>query len=332
MMPNEIKASSTVVPSPEEVSPTPCDTCSYPAHQIRVHLQYLGHPIANDPLYGGESIWGESLGRGGVDLIPTANALSSEEVLARRVKSGKGDNTELAEKCANSDLSDRAYANIDASSPIRLSQQAREIIAKLRKARDEAEDWIKRVAFPLRMRADDRWKEVVFTTQNAQDEITVRPVPTASEFARSSTPSGSSTPVPPPAKLPRGVSPRSLISQEADQALDDYSSPLPKPDFLPEGFCDQCYVPVPDDPDPEGLFIYLHALRYTTPKLGEWSTPLPRWAESRWGGDWRGWSDEAPPEPFPDEAEDTGSAIVESQAQQVAEAQGETGEDVTAKE
>jgi len=28
-------------------------------HQIRLHLQWMGHPIANDPNYGGELFWGE---------------------------------------------------------------------------------------------------------------------------------------------------------------------------------------------------------------------------------------------------------------------------------
>ncbi|KAF9968984.1 hypothetical protein BGZ73_008921 [Actinomortierella ambigua] len=35
-------------------------------HQIRVHLQFLGYPIANDPLYHNTSIWGPNNGRGGV--------------------------------------------------------------------------------------------------------------------------------------------------------------------------------------------------------------------------------------------------------------------------
>lgn len=113
------------------------------AHQIRVHLQYLGHPIANDPLYGLPTIWGEELGKGGVDLVPTPLARPSEEVLASRVKSGMGGDPELAAKYATTNPDDRAYANIDAASPILLSQQARDIIAKLRRARDEAEDWIK---------------------------------------------------------------------------------------------------------------------------------------------------------------------------------------------
>jgi tRNA pseudouridine32 synthase / 2,5-diamino-6-(5-phospho-D-ribitylamino)-pyrimidin-4(3H)-one deaminase len=34
-------------------------------HQIRVHLQYLGHPIINDPLYSSPDIWGDNLGKNG---------------------------------------------------------------------------------------------------------------------------------------------------------------------------------------------------------------------------------------------------------------------------
>lgn len=34
-------------------------------HQIRVHLQYLGYPIANDPIYSNPYIWGDKLGKNG---------------------------------------------------------------------------------------------------------------------------------------------------------------------------------------------------------------------------------------------------------------------------
>ncbi|QLL34396.1 hypothetical protein HG536_0G02570 [Torulaspora globosa] len=33
-------------------------------HQIRVHLQFLGHPIANDPIYSNVTVWGPNLGKG----------------------------------------------------------------------------------------------------------------------------------------------------------------------------------------------------------------------------------------------------------------------------
>lgn len=32
-------------------------------HQIRVHLQFLGHPIANDPVYSNPQVWGDTLGK-----------------------------------------------------------------------------------------------------------------------------------------------------------------------------------------------------------------------------------------------------------------------------
>ncbi|KAJ2486265.1 DRAP deaminase [Coemansia sp. RSA 2320] len=34
-------------------------------HQIRVHLQFLGFPIANDPLYCNREVWGDSMGKNG---------------------------------------------------------------------------------------------------------------------------------------------------------------------------------------------------------------------------------------------------------------------------
>lgn len=34
-------------------------------HQIRVHLQYLGFPIANDPIYSNKEVWGDSFGKNG---------------------------------------------------------------------------------------------------------------------------------------------------------------------------------------------------------------------------------------------------------------------------
>lgn len=129
-------------------------------------------------------------------------------------------------------------------------------------------------------------------------EPPLRPVPTASEFN-----GGSSTP-----QKRKGNQKHLKSTEIAELPFEEFVSPMPKPAYLPEGFCDQCFVPLPDDPDPEGLFIYLHALRYTTPKLGAWSTPLPKWAEVGWEGDWRGWSDQPVPEPFEDE---TGGEVKE---------------------
>ncbi|ODN81736.1 hypothetical protein L202_02127 [Cryptococcus amylolentus CBS 6039] len=221
-------------------------------HQIRVHLQYLGHPIANDPLYGTTAIWGPSLGKGGVDLVPSDSGVSREEALKARAGTATPQTNDV----------DRELDNIDLNSPIRLSNQARGIIANLRREKDAAEDWIK-------------WSEVIFNTKQAQDDLEAeKPKDTK------------------PQKIPR-LQGRQEALKLPDPLPDDTPSPLKPPLYLPPGFCPQCFVPVPDDPDPETLFIYLHALRYTTDKLGAFETPMPRWASKEWDGDWRGWEDGA---------------------------------------
>ena len=48
-----------------ETSIVRCRPFTGRTHQIRVHLQYLGHPIANDPVYSNEWVWGPELGKNG---------------------------------------------------------------------------------------------------------------------------------------------------------------------------------------------------------------------------------------------------------------------------
>ena len=46
-------------------------------------------------------------------------------------------------------------------------------------------------------------------------------------------------------------------------------------------YCPECYLPLHPDPQPEKLYIFLHALKYTT-SLGEFSTEMPEWAAEGW--------------------------------------------------
>jgi tRNA pseudouridine32 synthase len=47
-------------------------------------------------------------------------------------------------------------------------------------------------------------------------------------------------------------------------------------------YCSECYLPLHPDPPPERLYIFLHALRYTTTSLGVFETEMPEWAAEGW--------------------------------------------------
>ncbi|RIA93644.1 pseudouridine synthase [Glomus cerebriforme] len=51
-----------------------CKPITGRTHQIRVHLQYLGYVIANDPLYN-HNVWGQQKGKGGIDEASTKSVI-----------------------------------------------------------------------------------------------------------------------------------------------------------------------------------------------------------------------------------------------------------------
>ena len=63
-------------------------------HQLRVHLQFLGHPIANDPIYCNQRVFGPSLAQG------DAESDHDESIIARLSRMGK---SEVAEAVAYHD-------------------------------------------------------------------------------------------------------------------------------------------------------------------------------------------------------------------------------------
>lgn len=54
-------------------------------HQLRVHLQFLGHPITNDPIYCNQKVFGQALGQG------DSGGDNDEDVIARLSKMGKSE-------------------------------------------------------------------------------------------------------------------------------------------------------------------------------------------------------------------------------------------------
>ncbi|KAG1830192.1 pseudouridine synthase [Suillus variegatus] len=262
-----------------------CETFSRPmtAHQIRVHLQYLGHPIANDPVYSEERIWGVNLGKGGVDVIPCehraapappAHLLSDNSPEALNLKpSNDTDSPSLLtseeESNARAKLLPRETGHdIGMGSPVPLSSEAVEIITKLRHMKDEDEDW-------------SRWRDVVFRAKAslAPKDIPRAPLPPQNKRKKG----GPSLPQTP---LPEDMSLAPQLTQgEALARLSQMEAPSPAVDTATGTlYCSECYLPLHPDPKPERLYIFLHALRYTT-SLGCFETDIPEWAAEGWKWD-----------------------------------------------
>ncbi|TFK65564.1 tRNA-pseudouridine synthase [Pluteus cervinus] len=307
------------------------------SHQIRVHLQYLGHPIANDPVYSEKKIWGENLGKGGIDLTPTDERSAPApppHLISQTEASGSPESlssppTGNAEQDLSSGPQKRLLPretgqDIGMGSPVPLSSEAVGIITRLRNMKDEDEDW-------------SRWRDVVFRAKGALTPrgLVIKPPPGQNQRKRgkaefvneewnlrkapvwldgqptkskgkgkgkaqindgeergeavSAEPSSSSlaaefdkssetSPATPPSEPPQ---------LSTDEVLEKVSTvelsvaPVVETDRV---YCPECYLPLHPDPKPEKLFIFLHALKYTT-SLGTFQTDMPAWSEEGWTWD-----------------------------------------------
>ncbi|KAK9728918.1 DRAP deaminase [Basidiobolus ranarum] len=70
-----------------ETSIVQCKPITGRTHQIRVHLQYLGHPIANDPIYASPEAWGPTRGKGKIydaaEHEATIHDLATQEFVSK---------------------------------------------------------------------------------------------------------------------------------------------------------------------------------------------------------------------------------------------------------
>ncbi|KAJ9114857.1 hypothetical protein QFC20_001228 [Naganishia adeliensis] len=250
-----------------------CKPITGRTHQIRVHLQYIGHPIVNDPLYGTSEIWGPNLGRGGVDLTPDIPA--------------EGEATDDPTMTGGTDTPS-TLASIEA----RLRGQEALPSAKLQ----QKFNW-KLEKELIRLRGEGNNKSAgggnsgsgtpgsELLPREMEDDTVVGGSPIyLSREAREIV-----------AKLRRQKDEQEdwakwsevvyrMKEAAAQQAEGSEEALLMQFEEVPEGFCEECHIPLAPDPKPDTLFIYLHAWRYTTERLGCWETPMPKWADVDWDG------------------------------------------------
>lgn len=174
-------------------------------HQIRVHLQFLGHPILNDPIYNSLA-WGPSRGQGG--HIPKTD----EELLRDLV----------------------------------AEHQAKESLNVLDICEGDLVPGLMDSAAPSSELAKNSLQELTRVAQKT-DGI----VEAASQ--------GLDTP------------------EKADTAKADVMNQETDP------LCVECRL-LRQDPLPQDLVMFLHALRYKGPDF-EYVSPMPAWAQDDWQED-----------------------------------------------
>ncbi|KAF8885998.1 tRNA-pseudouridine synthase [Infundibulicybe gibba] len=265
------------------------------SHQIRVHLQYLGYPIANDPVYSETKIWGDNLGKGGIDVTPSeeraapsppphlksdVDAIGNPESLTKTAAYGEQPPIVPYVKL----LPRETGQDIGMGSPVPLSTEAVGVITRLRNMKDEDEDW-------------SRWRDVVFRAKGVLTPrgLDIKPPHRKTkesvgqgEFVNESwnlkkAPKYYSDEDKASSKKTRRTlkkhAPR-FHSREFGSALDRRGSrkTIVEAD---NRYCPECYLPLHPDPKPEKLYIFLHALKYTT-SLGSFETDMPEWAGEGW--------------------------------------------------
>ncbi|XP_025328960.1 pseudouridylate synthase RPUSD2 [Canis lupus baileyi] len=176
-------------------------------HQIRVHLQFLGHPILNDPIYNSVA-WGPSRGRGG--HIPKTDEELLRDLVAEHQAKQSLDVLDLCE-------GDLPPGLIDSTAP----------------SSEVGKDHIEELAASAQ-----KMDGAVEATPQDLDTMTLAPGKAAET---------------------------DVVNQEID--------PL----------CAECRL-VRQDPLPQDLVMFLHALCYKGPGF-EYFSPMPAWAQDDWQED-----------------------------------------------
>lgn len=250
----------------------------------QVHLQFLGFPIANDPIYNNKRAWGENRAKGGIYRDPayiqeyiaakaaaaeaaTLEAQADPDYLKKCLTSDKKKILKKCDPLISSSVTAVAMTHPDDldvlgnGCEVPLTREAAHAIRCLRMVKDVEEN-------NMRGRDMDRPPPPIpITTKNALVSSKVKAKPLA-------------TPAPNPGEAPTvkstaGREPSGTIEMplagEEEYVAHDVHGP----------YCNICGIPLIPDPLPGQLYIWLHAMKYST---DEWAyeSKLPEWAREDW--------------------------------------------------
>ncbi|ETN42285.1 uncharacterized protein HMPREF1541_04226 [Cyphellophora europaea CBS 101466] len=213
-------------------------------HQIRVHLQFLGHPISNDPIYSNRKVFGNGLAQ------HDASGDHDKEIIARLSRMGKDELPETSETLSASKLIDQTrQMTVSEAQALECSEPQR----------------------PTHLRLDgEPHKGIPQGTLHASSALDGRlsaPDMLAGKAAEATL------------DLDLGYTDpnHGQLIRAHDAQVEEYNKR--KGEKMTGEVCETCETPLYSDPAPEDLGIYLHALAYGDLN-GAWryQSPLPVWA------------------------------------------------------
>ncbi|KAF7660237.1 hypothetical protein LDENG_00285700 [Lucifuga dentata] len=231
-------------------------------HQIRVHLQYLGFPILNDPIYG-SSAWGPHRGKGG------QVGRSDEELLQALVEEHRSQ-----ESLYLLDIPDYGTGILEGNAKTGTTQKTNKLDGTSKPdesggscqtetgmcVSDKKPDTL--VLEDCRSNSSSNTANMQHRNQGSS--CVEKPPP--QEQNRDRTSSSKS----------EGSAPTKTNGNQSEAT----DSPLQSPSGTRDHLCSECKLVRPDPTEKE-LIMYLHALRYKGPDF-EYSTQLPDWAKEDW--------------------------------------------------
>lgn len=212
------------------------------SHQIRVHLQYLGYPILNDPVYNNAEAWGTAMGRGGIFPPAAPRPTNRADVAA------------VTTSLASTALDAPADPSSPPPRPISPSRQ-------------EKLDRIKRRAAARKLQAESK------LGRTKHQGLPVAPDPESAEAGVSNAIELNDATRSVILSLRKvkdrhddhGRSRDATFADKIAWVLGDEArgEPIPADSVGADGgrYCGQCGLPLLPDPKPEQLYIYLHAIR-----------------------------------------------------------------------
>jgi len=210
-------------------------------HQIRVHLQYLGFPISNDPLYN-STIFGPEKGKNGVI------GKTQDELIAELIKNHQIENWIKTEEFANSRISGETNGDIDdeeesfEQQPLAVESRTKECCTPISDRVTNGDE-----VNPASERTTEVTDKAANGGRTRTSSLEVKTADIDIDCKQKQNANGHVD---------------SVCNLEGDSYVDE--------------FCSDCKLEFKDPPK-ETMLIYLHAMRYSGEGF-EYKTQLPSWA------------------------------------------------------